>query len=513
MPHNRGALLTGAGFGRVQKRSICVSSCEVAGLLVLEKYELGPAKICITQDGQYLVNEPPLTAEALSLYDSVVARINLGMEIESGEDIDTISGRFTDAFWEVAERMKRLEDAQRLFPHLDYYIRRNFVGYGLLDPLMRDANIEDILCSAPDRPIRVVHKRYSGMFDTLHTNVSFPDDESMRNYIQKVFGRTGAEPTESRPMSVTHMEDGSRISATFGSQVSKPGCAIAIRRFPSRPYTVTDMILNRTMTPRMAAYLWTLLDAKAVGLIIGVTGSGKTTLLSSLVSMLNPRWRILTIEDTLEMQIPHTDWVRLNTRKSYGMMGEEFDVTVRNLIDISLTQRPDYEIVGETRLYDMDALFQSVGTGHGGLTSFHASSPLGALTRMRGGGIGEGELGLLWFVAHVSRVRLAGSYYRRVSDISEIVPGSGGVSIRPVFDHDVFSDKFGGAGPEGSRRYGEALRICGIDDPAKDMARRTALLERCVREDARTPAGVFAVLGRYYKWDESEMGAGESEAA
>ena len=477
---------------------IYVSNYDVANLRILEKYQIGAAQIYITRDGRYIVNEPPLSADAHRLYGSVVSRINLGMELEPGEDSVTLAGRFSDAFWEVAERMKRLEDAQRLFPHLDYYIRRNLVGYGLLDPLMRDDNIEDILCSAPDRPIHVVHKKYSGTYNTLYTNVSFPDDEYMKNYIQKIFGRTGSEPTESRPMSVTHMGDGSRISATFGSQISKPGCAIAIRKFPTDPYTITDMLYNNTMTQQMAAYLWTLLDAKAVGLVIGVTGSGKTTLLASLISMLNPRWRILTIEDTLEMRIPHADWVRLNTRKSYGMMGEEFDVTIRNLIDISLTQRPDYEIVGETRLFDMDALFQSVGTGHGGLTSFHASSPSGALTRMRGAGIGEGELGLLWFVVHISRVRLRGVYGRRVMDISEIIPHKEGVSINPIFQYDVFSDRVNEFDMAKSYRYKEALRICGIDDYKDDLKRRMSLLDVCIKNNIRTPGGIFAVLGKYY---------------
>lgn len=477
------------------RHSISVSNYDVHDLRILEKYAIDAAQIYITCDGRYIVNEPPLSVEAHRLYDSVVSRINVGIELEPDEDIHTMSGKFRDAFWEVAERMKRLEDAQRLFPHLDYYIRRNFVGYGLLDPLMRDGNIEDILCSAPDRPIRVVHKKYSGIYNTLYTNVSFADDESMKNYIQRVFGKTGSEPTESRPMSVTHMDDGSRISATFGDQISKPGCAIAIRKFPPDPYTITDMMKNNTITPRMAAYLWTLLDAKAVGLIIGVTGSGKTTLLASLISMLNPRWRILTIEDTLEMRIPHTDWVRLNTRKSYGMMGEEFDVSIRNLIDISLTQRPDYEIVGETRIFDMDALFQSVGTGHGGLTSFHASSPSGALTRMRGAGIGEGELGLLWFVAHISKIRIQGVHSRKVMNISEIMPHEKGVSVDTVFQYDIFGDAFTESDIQESRRYKEALQICGIDDGVSDMNKRISLLNECIKHNIQNP---HDTLGKYY---------------
>ena len=480
------------------RHAISVSTADVSGLRILEKYETGMVRVYITRDGRYVVNEPPVSPEADELYGAIASRINMGVDIEPAADPEETAARFGEAFWEVAERMKRLEDAKRLFPHLDYYLRRNFVGYGLLDPLMRDPHIEDILCSAPARPIRVVHRKYSGVFNTLVTNVMFGDQTDMENYIQRIYGRTGTEPTESRPMSVTHMADGSRISATFGNQISQPGCAIAIRRFPQRPYTITDMIRNKTMTPEMAAYLWTLLDAKAVGLVIGVTGSGKTTLLSSLVSMMNPRWRILTIEDTLELQIPHADWVRLNTRRSYGMMGEQFDVTVRNLIDISLTQRPDYEIVGETRIFDMDALFQSVGTGHGGLTSFHASTPRGALARMRGGGIGDGELGLLWFVAHSARIRRGGAYHRKVTDISEIIPDdAGGISVCNIFRYDMASDEFRRVSE--SRRYDEALRVCGITDRTSDMERRIALLDRCIRQKKDTPAGVFGVLGGYYE--------------
>lgn len=476
-----------------ERHAICYSSMDISGLDILERYDAGMAKICITGDGRYIVNEPPIPPGADELYSAIVSRINTGVDIHG--DPEALAGKFGDAFWRVAESMKRLEDAKRLFPHLDYYIRRNLVGHGLLDPLMVDPDIEDILCSAPGRPIRVVHARYSGAFNTLTTNMAFPDESSMENYIQKVYGRTGSEPTEARPISITHMEDGSRISATFGNQISHPGSAIAIRRFPRRPLTISDMLRGGTITPEMAAFLWTLLDAKAVGLVIGVTGSGKTTLLSSLVSMMNPRWRILTIEDTLELRIPHGDWVRLSTRRSHGMMGERFDITTRRLIDMSLTQRPDYEIVGETRLYDMDALFQSLGTGHGGLTSFHASTPAGALARMRGNGIRDGELGLVWFLAHSATVRRAGGYHRKVTDISEVVPdGDGGISLRNVYRYDVFGDRFVSRDPAESYRYREALEICGIGDGAKDMAKRVSLLEEC----ARDPRDIFGVLGRYH---------------
>ena len=500
---------------------------DASGLDVLEQYSIGSVEVYVTADGRYMVREPRVDGRAEAMYDAIMRKIDLGMSLASTEDADpeVMSSKFEDAFWETAGRLNRLDEARRLFPHISYFIRRELVGYGVLDTLMRDPDIEDILCSAHGRNITVVHKRHSGRFHALETNIAFPSAKDMERFIQRTFGRTGTEPTESKPISVTYMDDGSRISATFGSQVTKPGPIIAIRKFPSQPLTITHMIMSGTISAEMAAYLWTLLDAKAVGLVIGVTGSGKTTLLSSLVSMMNPRWRILTIEDTLELQIPHTDWVRYNTRKSYGMLSSGYDLTMRDLIDSSLTQRPDYEIIGEIRLRDMDALFQSVGTGHGGLTSFHASTPRGALTRMRGNGISDGELALLWFTVHSRVVHVGGRNVRRINDISEITADAetGSIGVNTVFRYDVYGDGFtmecgndgdggdgdGGSGSgtdgegryralKGTARYREAMLLSGIRDPDEDMGKRIGLLERCVREKATDMRSVFGILGEYY---------------
>ncbi|ABK77300.1 type IV secretory pathway component [Cenarchaeum symbiosum A] len=472
-----------------------------AGLDVIEEYSMGPVKVYITTDGRYMVREPPVGDGASALYDTILKRISSGVDLgDDGPDSGVLAARLEEAFWDTAGRLKKLGEAKEIFPDLKYYIRREIIGYGILDPLMRDPDIEDILCSAYQRDVRVVHKRYSGRFHTLCTNVRFEGEDDMERFIQRIYGRTGTEPTDARPMSVTYMDDGSRISSTYGSQVSKPGPSISIRKFPSEPFTITHMLYSGTLTAPMAAYLWTLLDAKAVGLVIGATGSGKTTLLASLISMLNPRWRILTIEDTLELQIPHEDWVRLNTRRSYGMLSDKFDVTIRHLIDISLTQKPDYEIVGEIRLNDMDALFQSVGTGHGGLTSFHASSAEGALTRMRGNKISDGELGLLWFAARSGVIRRSGKSVRRVTSISEVIPGvHGTVRTEPVYTYDRRSDGFVLHGDITShKRYAEALDICGIDDPGADMEKRIGLLEKCMEKKALNIKAVFGILSEYY---------------
>ena len=468
---------------------------------VIERYEIDQVKVFITSDGRYLIQEPFVDTDGSELYNEIIKKINLGVGFGPDSNPEELAEMFEDSFWDVAGRLERKDEARRMFTNIKYYIRRELIGFDIIDVLMRDPMIEDILCSAPARNIRVNHKKYSGKFHTLETNIKFADSTDMERFIQKVFGRTGSEPTEAQPISVSYMTDGSRISVTRGSQVTKPGPIVAIRKFPASPFTITHMIRSGSLSAEMAAYLWTMLDAKAVGLVIGVTGSGKTTLLASLVSMMNPRWRILTIEDTLELQIPHSDWVRYNTRKSYGMLAEKYDISMRHLIDSSLTQKPDYEIIGEIRINDMDMLFQSVGTGHGGLTSFHASTADGALTRMRGAKISDGELALIWFIVHSSVVILGGQKTRRVTNISEVVADgkTGEISTVPIFKYDIFEDKFTRTMKfMDSRRYREAVRICGITDPESDMQKRISLLERCVREDADEMEKVFEILGRYY---------------
>lgn len=486
--------------GKRYKLEPITAGGQVAG--AVDEYRVGDAAVCITEEGLYLISEPPVSDEAADLYDLIIRHIDIGEEFDLGADLkeEAMADKLEASFWKVAEKEQRLGDAKRLFPRLRYYIRRNIVGYGILDVMMRDELIEDILCSAPGRPIRVIHRVHSGRFHTLRSNVMYRDVAEMERFIQRVYGRTASEPTESRPMSVTDMPDGSRISSTFGRQISKPRPVIAIRKFPARPLTITHLLRSGTLSAEMAAYLWTLLDAKAVGLIIGVTGSGKTTLISTLASMLHPRWRILTMEETLELQIPHQDWVRLKTRKSYGMLGEKFNVTMRSLIDLSLTQRPDFAIVGEIRVSDMDALFQAVGTGHGGLTSFHASSAQGALTRMRGNRIEEGELALLWFTLHTAGVRRKDRYARKVKAISETMQDARGkVGARCIYRYDIASDTFKRQMPlSKSKRYVEALDVCGIPNPEADLKRRISLLRECVETESYTVPEVFGIIGRYY---------------
>ena len=338
---------------------------------IIDEYTVagGLVSVSVTADGRYLVDEPPFSEAASSAYARIIGKMRESILLDiQGKPPAEVERMVYDRFWEVGLTMYEKRELEGLFHALKYYIKRDLTGYGILHPLMTDPEIEDILVSAPARPAHIKHKRHSNRFHSLVTNVAFPSDAEMASFIGRMFITTGNEPTVSKPRAVTYLPDKSRISATFRSVVSEPGSTIAIRKFPKDPYTITHMMRGNTITPRMAAFLWSLLDARVAGLVIGTTGSGKTTLLGALTTMMNPRWRILTIEDSLELQIPQEDWVRYHTKKTTSIVGAEHDVTIPDLIDQSLTQKPDYEIVGEIRdPADARHLFQSMGTGHGGL--------------------------------------------------------------------------------------------------------------------------------------------------
>ena len=145
---------------------------------------------------------------------------------------------------------------------------------------------------------------------------------------------------------------------------------------------LTNLLENNTMTAEMAAYMWSLIDGKAVGIITGVTGSGKTVLLSALASMMNPGWRIMTMEDVLEIQIPHAYSVRLETPNGYMMDGSRRDATDKNLISMSVVHRPDYLMVGNARGTTMGAFLRLAKAGHGGIAIFYETSAERALARL-----------------------------------------------------------------------------------------------------------------------------------
>lgn len=325
----------------------------------------------------YEVYEISLTNEEREIYEQIYE--HMMWEIKP---IATLSG---DAIEEIRGTARRIMNLFQIrFPRtpslswskINYYIERDFLGYGILDPVFRDRYIEDISCNGPGKPIYVWHRKY----ESLPTNVVFKTEEELDAYVLKLAHMAGKHISVAYPVLDAILPGGHRVAATYSKEVSTSGSSFTIRKFSESPITIADMISFGTISSELASYFWLAMDYKMTALILGVTGAGKTSTLNALATLLRPTYKVVTIEDTPELRLPLENWVQLVSRPSY--LGGAGEVSLYQLVRVSLRYRPDVIIVGEVRGDEAYVLFQSIATGHSGITTLHAESIDAAVKRL-----------------------------------------------------------------------------------------------------------------------------------
>lgn len=260
---------------------------------------------------------------------------------------------------------------------INYYAVRDFVYMGKIEPLMRDHMIEEISCDGTGVPLYIWHRE----FESVPTNITFENEDALNNFVQKLSYIGGKHASLANPIVDASLPDGSRINMTLGHEITKRGSTFTIRRFRADPITIIDLIKFRTISVYEAAYLWYAVENNSTMLVAGGTASGKTTLLNSLSSFIRPGQKLVSIEDTHELNLLHENWIPAVSRQNFtdGQIGE---ITQYDLLRAALRQRPDILIVGETRGREAYTLFQAMATGHGGYSSIHADSVEATLTRL-----------------------------------------------------------------------------------------------------------------------------------
>ncbi|MFN4337266.1 MAG: type II/IV secretion system ATPase subunit [Candidatus Nitrosocaldus sp.] len=259
---------------------------------------------------------------------------------------------------------------------LRYYLVRDLLHLGKIEPLMHDHMIEEINCDGPNIPVYIWHREH----ESLPTNIVF-DDKELDSMVVKMASMAEKHVSLSLPILDATLKDGSRINLTFGREITRKGSTFTIRRFRADPITIIDLIHFRTLTPYLAAYLWYCIEKGMTVLIGGGTASGKTVLLNALASLIPLNSKIVSIEDTAELNLPHENWIQSVSRQSFiGTMNNE--ITLFDLLRAALRQRPDIIIVGETRGKEAYTLFQAMATGHGGLSTIHGDSIDAIITRL-----------------------------------------------------------------------------------------------------------------------------------
>ncbi len=283
-------------------------------------------------------------------------------------DADTRTEAFNE---EVVDILT--EYGQNLTPatlqKLHYYLKRDFVGYGEIDPLMHDQHIEDISCVGPEVPVFVYHEDYRD----LKTNRVFSEDR-LTTFVTRMAQRSGKHISVANPLIDGSLPDGSRVQLTLGTDVSSRGSNFTVRKFAAVPYTPVDLINWGTLSVDMATYLWFAIENEVDTLYAGGTASGKTTTMNAASFFIPPNSKVISIEDTREITLPHDNWIQSVTREATG--NERTGIGMYELLRSGLRQRPEYLLVGEIRTDPDVALtfFQAISSGHTGFTTFHADS-------------------------------------------------------------------------------------------------------------------------------------------
>jgi len=314
---------------------------------------------------------------------------------EEGENIEKIKNELIEVITiEELSREKMFEKVENIIARrgytftkqgrhkLMYYLSRDLLGLEKIEPLMHDPLIEDIECDGVDVPIYVVHQKMGH----VPTNIIFNDMENLEDYIIKLAQLSKTYVSYASPLVDSILPDGSRVNAVLTKSVSTKGPSFTIRLFPEKPLPPTVLIKNGTIPARIMAYLWTAIEYKKSLLITGPTASGKTTVLNAVAMCLPYGNRVVSIEDTRELNIKHENWLPQVARQGFGppdASGKRFgEVNMMTLMKESFRQRPDYLIVGEVRGKETFILFQGMASGHCSIATIHARSVEDVVSRL-----------------------------------------------------------------------------------------------------------------------------------
>jgi flagellar protein FlaI len=381
--------------------------------------------------------------------------------------------------------MGKVSVSRETYQNIRYRLNRDIVGFGPLEPVMRDPANEDIHVIGPHE-CHVDHSVY-GM---LETTVDFGTPAEFDNWIRNMGERMGDPVSDSDPIVDSTLPDGSRINIIYSDDVSIKGSSLTIRQGDDTPLSINQITNWGTLSPELAAYLWLCLENEQTVFVVGETASGKTTTLNAILSYIPRDSKIYTAEDTAEVIPPHNTWQQLLTREGGGE--NSADVDMFDLVAAALRSRPDYIIVGEVRGAEGRMAFQAAQTGHPVMLTFHASDIVSMIQRFTSDPINVPETFMdnADVALFQNRVKQGDQVLRRVTSVQEIEGYSKemeGVITREVFNWDPVNDEIVFQGMNNSYVLEEQIAsLLGYADTRQiydDLEFRADLIRRMIQED------------------------------
>ena len=449
---------------------------------------------------RYVVIQPRLSIQDKKNFDIIkkllMTELSISLtEIKSKKDAEK---RLRKKIAQLIRKFK-LEIPTKNFSKISYYAIRDFIYLGKIEPLMRDHMVEEISCDGTAIPLYVWHREY----ESIPTNIMFTSDKELNNFARKISYICGKHVSTANPIIDASLPEGSRINLTLGHEITKRGSTFTIRRFRADPITVIDLIKFGTMSPEIASYFWYITEKNATMLVAGGTASGKTTALNSLTAFIRPGQKIVSIEDTQELNLPHENWIPAVSRQNFtdGKIGE---INQYDLLRAALRQRPDVIIVGETRGREAYTLFQAMATGHGGYSSIHADSVEATLTRLASAPMDiptQLIANTLDIITLQIKLRVKDRSVRRVIQVSEIAgldESTNKIKTHEFFKWDPITDTHRCSGNSVvlnkiKERLGEST-----EQINEELRRRKMALEWMVKNDIRQQKDVAKTILEFY---------------
>ncbi len=452
---------------------------------------------------KYFIEEIPLTSnerKALNkIVDIVVTELDPTKFAENVDDLRKALIKEAEKLITKYEKKFKIHGPAAKM-RLLYYIERELVGFGPLDVLMNDVEIEDISCDGVNTPVFIWHRRY----ESIPTNLKFTDRKFLDDFIVKLAHRAGKHVSSAFPIVDAMIYGKHRLAASFREEVSPKGSTFTIRKFREEPFSIVDLLALGTLSPEMAAYFWVLMEGKTSMLVIGGTGAGKTTLLNAIATLIKPGYKVVTIEETAEINLPIENWVQFISRESYGLSGVDVGrITLFDLVKTSLRYRPDFLIVGEVRGEEAFVLFQAVATGHGGLCTIHGESLDAAIKRLTSPpmNVSESYIPLMNVAVQIERVMLSKEksktpFGRRVTHVWEIRDYEDYI---PIFEWSPAEDTFYGELSNSILLPKLAAKLgVPVDKIFEEIRIRAKLLKWLLDNNIRHFREVFKYINEYY---------------
>jgi flagellar protein FlaI len=462
------------------------------------------------QARRYFLDEVPLTRTEAAIYSYLLD----ALEAELTVPREQVNPRqyFADQARKILLKYSIRVPAAS-WSKIIYFAERDLVGFGVLDGMMRDPNIEDVSIDSLGKPLFIYHKSH----DSLETNIIITDEEQLDNIVTRLSHMAGKHVSTAYPIVQGTLPGRHRLVATFRREVSPQGSSATIRKFREDPMTIVDMLNVNLLDHHMAAYAWYMMQNRATAIVVGATGAGKTTLLNAILTLTRLTTKLVTIEEVQEMNIPHLNWTSLVSRESYATTEEKSgEVGLFDLVKAAMRMRPDILVVGEVRGEEAYVLFQAISTGHGGLCTLHADDAASALQRLVSEPMNVPRafipfLDLTFVVRRISVPAPGGGFkaVRRIVSIDEIVTDQ---ELNKIFRWDPRTDTFK-ASYDKSPKLEKISKDTGrpMEDVLREIDRRALILRWVQQKGIRNFKELSPILELYISRPQEVFNTAASE--